>query len=258
MGKLELVQRLDVINELCAGKKVLHLGCTNYPYTRQAIESDMLLHFEVEKIASELYGFDYDQAGIDILAEHGSKNLYRADLEKLEDVKLDETFDLILAGEMIEHLNNPGLFLSGIQRFMNPNTTLLITTVNAYCGMRFLVYGLRGKGGVAEPVHPDHIAYYSYSTLNLLVNRHGLTVDKFMFYDLGREHRPHSRKIINFLNDCCVRIAPQWADGVIAACRLSENHLNERVREMEVRSEIENRKFNKGFHFSFNRLWRWF
>lgn len=218
---LPLVQRLDVINELCAGRKVLHLGCTNFPYTRNSIDDDMLLHHTLEKAASELYGFDYDQAGIDILTEHGSTNLYRADLEKLEDVVLDETFDVILAGEMIEHLNNPGLFLNGIKRFMNPKTILLITTVNAYCGMRFFIYGLRGKGGVNEPVHPDHIAYYSYATLNVLIKRHGMSIDKFMFYDLGYEHRPHSRKLINFINDVSVKIAPQWADGVIALCRLS-------------------------------------
>jgi len=215
------VQRLDVIHELCAGKKVLHLGCTNYPYTEDAIANEMLLHFSVEKTADELYGFDYDQKGIDILTTHGSKNLYRADLEKLEDVELDKTFDVILAGEMIEHLNNPGLFLNGIKRFMNPQTILLITTVNAYCGMRFLIYGIKGKGGVIEPVHPDHIAYYSYSTLNLIVKRHGMSVEDFMFYDLGSEHRPHSRKLINFINDVVVKIAPQWADGVIAVCRLS-------------------------------------
>lgn len=215
-----LVQRLDLIRDVSSGKSVLHLGCTNYPYTDEAIENGMLLHTELEKAAGELYGFDYDQRGLDILAERGTTNLFQVDLEKLNEVELDRTFDVIVAGEMIEHLNNPGLFLSGIQRFMDRSTVLLLTTVNAYCAMRFLQYGLAGRGGKAEPVHPDHVAYYSYSTLSHLVKRHGLTVEKFLFYDLGREHRPHSRKIINLINDIAVRIAPQWADGVIALCRL--------------------------------------
>jgi hypothetical protein len=218
--KLELVQRSDFIREVCKGKKVLHLGCTDYPYTQNAIDSNMLLHFELEKIADELYGFDYDQAGLDILVEHGVGNLYRADLEKLEDVGLDMKFDVIVAGEMIEHLNNPGLFLNGIKRFMNDETILVITTINAYCGMRFFIYGLRGRGGSAEPVHPDHVAYYSYSTLSLLLKRHDLVVDKFVFYDLGIEHRRHNRWILNFINDISVGISPQLADGVIAVCRL--------------------------------------
>jgi len=218
--KFELVQRVEFIRKACEGKKVLHLGCTNYPYTQQAIDSEMLLHFELAKVARELYGFDFDQAGLDILAAANGQNLYRADLEKLEEVELDETFDVIIAGEMIEHLSNPGLFLRGIRRFMNPETSLVITTINAFCGMRFLIYGLRGKGGENEPVHPDHVAYYSYKTLSLAVNRENLEVKKFCFYDLGTEHRPFNRWFYNLFNDVCVKIAPQLSDGIIAVCGL--------------------------------------
>ncbi len=88
----------------------------------------------------------------------------------------------------------------------------------------FVVYGLRGKGGASEPVHPDHIAYYSYSTLSLLLRRHGFSVEEFMFYDIGIEHRPHNRALYNLINDVCVRIAPQWADGMIAVCRLAADN----------------------------------
>ncbi len=210
---------MDTIRSLCKGKSVLHLGCTNYPYTREAIDNEMLVHFDLEKIAASVVGFDYDQAGIDILAEHGSANLYQADLERLDEVEFNGTFDVIVAGEMIEHLNNPGLFLNGVKRFMNDDTLLVITTINAYCAMRFVIYGLRGKGGVNEPVHPDHVAYYSYQTVKLLIERHDLEIDEFMFYDIGTEHRPFSRKIYNMINDVAVRISPQLADGVIAVCR---------------------------------------
>ena len=219
---MKVLQRVDYIKSLCTGKKVLHLGCANYPYTEHSIQNDMLLHYDLQKISKELYGFDFDQAGLDVLASRGTGNLFRADLEHLEDVPLTETFDVIVAGEMIEHLNNPGLFLKGIQRFMGPETVLLITTINAYCGMRFVWYGLRGKRGKQEPVHKDHVAYYSYSTLSELLMRHDMSVESFSFYDIGREHRPHNRWFLNTLNDICVRIAPQWADGVIAVCQLAD------------------------------------
>jgi len=219
---MKLVQRVDLIMEMCAGKKVLHLGCANYPYTQNSIDNEMLLHYDLEKSAGELYGFDFDQPGLDILAANGTGNLYRADLEKLDEVAMSESFDVIVAGEMIEHLNNPGLFLTGIQRFMNAETRLVLTTINAYCGMRWFWYGLRGRRGKQEPVHPDHVAYYSYSTLSLLVKRHGLDVDSFMFYDIGKEHRPHNPWYLNAVNDVFTTIAPQWADGIIAICRLSD------------------------------------
>jgi hypothetical protein len=55
--KFDLVQRLEYIKNACRGKKVLHLGCTNYPYTIEAIESDALLHIELEKIAANCLRF---------------------------------------------------------------------------------------------------------------------------------------------------------------------------------------------------------
>ena len=217
---IELVQRVDLIKRISTGKKVLHLGCTNWPYTKEAIDNNMLLHFDLEKIAGELYGFDYDQKGLDILSNRGTRNLYRADLENLDELNLDETFDVIIAGEMIEHLNNPGRFLQGIQRFMNNETELVITTINAYSALRFMIYGLRGKGGINEPVHPDHVYYFSYKTLNLIINRAGLSVHDFYFYDIGTEHRPHNRWFFNLFNDVSVKLFPQLSDGLIAVCRL--------------------------------------
>jgi SAM-dependent methyltransferase len=216
--KFELVQRVRFIKEKCLGKKVLHLGCTNYPYTKEAIENNMLLHFELGKQTKELYGFDFDQAGLDILAGAGAKNLYRADLQKLDEVPLDETFEVIIAGEIIEHLSNPGLFLQGIKRFMNEKSELVITTVNAYCAMRYFIYALRGKGGENEPVHPDHVAYYSYKTLKLLLEREDFYVKEFYFYDLGDEHRPFSPWYYNLINDISVKISRQLSDGIIAVC----------------------------------------
>ena len=218
--RFELVQRVEFIKQACAGKKVLHLGCTNYPFTRESLDNEVLLHFEIERAALQLYGFDFDRRGIEELEKTGAKNLYFADLEKLEDVALDETFDVIIAGETIEHLSNPGLFLRGIKRFMNAETDLIITTINAYCALRFVIYALRGRGGGNEPVHPDHVAYYSYKTLNLVLERAELDVKNFLFYDLGAEHRKFNRRLFNFINDAAVKISPQLCDGVIAVCGL--------------------------------------
>ncbi|MBK8150695.1 MAG: methyltransferase domain-containing protein [Acidobacteria bacterium] len=218
--KIELVDRVAFIKQESKGKKVLHLGCTNWPYTADSIAQNMLLHSDLEKIAAELHGFDFDQEGIDLLIEDGSRNLYRADLERLDEVPLDATFDVIIAGEMIEHLNNPGRFFDGIKRFMNPETRLVITTINAYSAMRFAMYGLRGRGGENEPVHPDHVAYYSYRTLKLVVERNDLELKQFCFYDVGPEHRPHLRWFYKLVNDVSVKMSPQLCDGVIAVCGL--------------------------------------
>lgn len=219
--RIPLVQRVEYLKEVCKGKSVLHLGCTNWPYTDIVLREGTLLHTQLADIASELYGFDADQEGLDVLSAGGVENLYRADLERLEEVELDKKFDVILAGEMIEHLSNPGLFLRGIKRFMRADTALVITTINAYGGVRMFQYGLRGRGGSAEPVHPDHVAYYSYSTIHHILARENITAKRFLFYDIGPEHRPHNRFYINWVNDICVFFAPQLADGIIVECELA-------------------------------------
>ncbi|MCX7640663.1 MAG: methyltransferase domain-containing protein [Pyrinomonadaceae bacterium] len=219
--RIELVHRVEFIKRMCKDKKVLHLGCTNFPYTENSIKDGSLLHFQLMQICKELYGIDADERGIEELRHHGVKNLYKGDLEKLEESSLNEKFEVIVAGEVIEHLSNPGLFLNGIKRFMNSETILIITTINAYSGLRFAIYALRGKGGENEPVHPDHVAYYSYRTLNLIVKRAGLKVENFYFYDIGPEHRIYNPWYYNFVNDVAVKISRQLADGVIAVCKIA-------------------------------------
>lgn len=219
--QIPLVQRLDFIKQRCAGRSVLHLGCADSPYTEAAIANGTLLHAAITDAAASVTGFDFDDAGLEKLRRAGYSDLYKADLEHLSAVDLDQKFDVIIAGEMIEHLNNPGLFLQGIKRFMSPSTDLIITTINAFNAMRFIRYGFVRGGGRFEPVHPDHVAYYSYSTLNLLVSRNDLAVNEFLFYDLGKDHRKTTPFIFRLLNDLGVLLSKQWADGIIAVCKLN-------------------------------------
>jgi cyclopropane fatty-acyl-phospholipid synthase-like methyltransferase len=219
-GRLPLVDRVQHILDRCRGRRVLHLGCTNWPYTEGSLRDGSLLHLELNRVAAELWGLDRDQAGLDVLAGRGVSRLVRGDLEALDQVTLDRSFDVIVAGEIIEHLSNPGRFLTGVQHLMRPDTLLLITTINAYGGVRMAIYALRGRGGRQEPVHPDHVAYYSYSTLQHLVRRHHLEIARVLFYDIGPEHRVHNRFYINWINDLAVLVAHQLADGLIVECRL--------------------------------------
>ena len=135
------VERVEFILSQCEGKKVLHLGCTNWPYTDQALADGSLLHARIAESASQVFGLDSDSRGLEVLRAKGFGDLYLADLEQLDSVALNETFDVVIAGEMIEHLSNPGRFLQGVKRFLDNGSKLIITTVNAYCAMRLLIYG---------------------------------------------------------------------------------------------------------------------
>jgi SAM-dependent methyltransferase len=219
----DLVQRVSYLEAACRDRRVLHLGCTNWPYTAEAVRDGSLLHARLRAVARDLHGLDADQQGLDALAACGMRQLYRGDLERLDEAPIEGTFDVVVAGEIIEHLANPGLFLRGVQRFLRRDSTLIITTVNAYCGFRFMQYALRGRGGDREPVHPDHVAYYSYATLSKLAARAELETRRFCFYDLGREHYPFVRGYVRWTNAALTRVWPQLADGVILECGLPES-----------------------------------
>jgi SAM-dependent methyltransferase len=214
----QTVQRISFLRELCAGKEVLHLGCSNWPYTQESDGKGLLLHRDIDEVANRCCGLDSDTAGLEELKKLGFSDLVVGDIEHLEELAEHGCFDVVLAGEVIEHLNNPGLFLQSVSPLLRPGGVLVITTVNAYCAFRFAQYALRGRGGSQEPVHPDHVAYYSQSTLRLLVERAGWRVDELVFYDLGNEHRRFTTRAVRVVNDLVVRIAKHLSDGLIVVC----------------------------------------
>ena len=85
---------------------------------------------------------------------------------------------LILISELIEHLSNPGRCLEAL-RAAYPTTPCYVTVPQA--GAYRLVDG-------REMVHPDHVAYYSYTTLLTLLRRHGFVVAEARWYH-GEPHK---------------------------------------------------------------------
>lgn len=228
-----LVQRVDELLELSRGRTVLHLGCTNWPYTAESDKRGTLLHRALDASAKELWGLDADPDGLAMLQELGFDKLLLGDLRCLADTRpfdLDTDtathateaigpFDLVIAGEVLEHLPNPAAMLEGIRPLLAPDADVVITVPNAYCAFRFASYALSGLRGNPEPVHPDHVAYYSVTTLTHLLDIEGYDVLDHSFYDLGNEHRASAPRSWRVVNDAAMRVAPQLADGVVVRCR---------------------------------------
>ena len=226
-----VVQRVDELVARSRGRSVLHLGCTNWPYTAESERAGTLLHRSLERAAGELTGLDADPDGLDTLRFLGFDRLLIGDLEDVGEwgwYCLDHDdpvvppigpFDLIIAGEVLEHLGSPAALLDGVRPLLAPDGELVVTVPNAYCAFRFASYALSRRRGNPEPVHPDHVAYYSETTLTHLLDQAGYDVVDLAFYDLGREHRPTAPRSWRVVNDVAMRVAPQLADGVLARCR---------------------------------------
>lgn len=80
-------------------------------------------------------------------------------------------FDVVVAGEILEHLGNPGFLLQRLHQYKAP---LLITVPNAYSSAGFA----NMKKGI-ENVNVDHKAWFSYRTLRTLVEKCGYEMSEF-------------------------------------------------------------------------------
>jgi 2-polyprenyl-3-methyl-5-hydroxy-6-metoxy-1,4-benzoquinol methylase len=216
-------QRTDYILEACAGRTVLHLGCADMPYTRMRLQDNTLLYPMISQVAKRQYGLDLSSEGIEILSQAGFTDLAVSDVQRLIEHNPfgSQRFDVIVAGEIIEHLSNPGLFLDSLKPLLkDPSTQLILTTINAYCAYRFF-YSLVMK---QESVHPDHVSYYSKKTLITLLTRHEYEVKDFCFYPIGREHTRYVNKgrsrLLYWVDRLAALTYPMLGDGLVVSCVL--------------------------------------
>jgi len=225
MKRYPVNNRVNYILNVCRGKRVLHVGCTDTPNTLRKIEDGTLLHIAIDKVASVQYGIDLSEEGITILRNHGFKNLAVVDVQQLasHDPFGNVRFDVVVVGETIEHLPNPGLFLDAIKSVLGgADTRLILTTINAYCAARYAYTFFKG----GEDVHSDHVAYYSRRTLTKLLTMQGYEIEDFSFYDIGREYTTHWRGLHSgylLISRLFSWFRPEFASGVMVKCKLADS-----------------------------------
>lgn len=212
---LEFVtSRDDFIVTYCQGKRVLHLGCAESGNAIQSLQDGKMLHLRLMKVAAQVIGVDIDGESLDLLRQHGIPHLVQWDAEKVGELEIDGPIDVIVAGEILEHLANPGLCLEGVSRLMHRfNATLILTVPNAFSLRHFLSVAIQRK----ELVMPDHIAYFSSSTLAALLGRYNLQIHQL--YVHSNVEKPSSRLrcvVKKVLVAALQKTAPQLAEGLIA------------------------------------------
>ncbi len=150
-----VVKRRDFILERAKGKVVLDVGASGP------------LHEALVKTAAKVYGLDRT-AGPDVDAI--DLDAYGVALPTHADV------ELVVCGEVIEHLSNPGWFLDRLRA--GYQCPVIVTVPNA-----FSASGLASLNSGIENVNIEHVAYYSYTTLRVLLERHGFRLTEWAWYN---------------------------------------------------------------------------
>ena len=152
---------------IARGHTVLHVGCGDWPCTQGRLKNGTLLQAHLAAAATAIVGIDIEARAIQALQAARVGHCVVADAETLD---LGETFERIIAGDMLEHVNNAGLVLEGFMRHLAPCGTVTIAVPNASS-----IGAIRALLNRGERVHKDHTAYYSPQTLSELARRFGLS-----------------------------------------------------------------------------------
>jgi 2-polyprenyl-3-methyl-5-hydroxy-6-metoxy-1,4-benzoquinol methylase len=156
----DIFDRMNLFEHYCKGKKVLHIGCVDYPI----FNPENNLHISLSKLAAEIHGHDLNAEGLKTLKQYVDQPYFSS----LSDVT--DSYDICLIPEVIEHVDNISLFLKEVDK-INANI-FIISGPNAfgkfYRNLNFFKSGQLS----AEIEHPDHNCYFSPYTLKNVIQKY--------------------------------------------------------------------------------------
>jgi hypothetical protein len=220
---------ISFIRDACKDKSVLDIGCLDE--TAHHLKSEeSLLHFQIGQVARSLIGIDNSPELNNKSLITAYSTIYPIDIYSEELLSLPTLdFDVVVISMVIEHLANPIDAITRIKKTF-PNSELIVTTTNA-TGITNVI----AAGGSREIQHKDHIATFSYKTLDNIITMSGYT--KFAVYSLSVSYPEAKTRLRNSKIPWIVRrigsaalyllekllnlieyLFPLYASGLIAHC----------------------------------------
>ena len=159
------------IAPLVKGKTVLDVGCIDHDI-ESAGDERLWNHYFIKSFAKTAIGIDIERNSLKKLKKMG----YEVKVMNAEEISFKNKFDVIFAGELIEHLTNPGSFLKSSKKALKKNGIIILTTPNTFSVNR-LVRVIQ-KFTNDPPANLDHTMYLTPQTIKTLGKKCGLEVIK--------------------------------------------------------------------------------
>jgi 2-polyprenyl-3-methyl-5-hydroxy-6-metoxy-1,4-benzoquinol methylase len=175
------------------------------------IDDDNWVHNLLLNRAHRIYGIDLDYDESRVVDKERYKRA------SAEDFAFDVRFDVIFAGDVIEHLSNPGLFLDCCRANLKEDGRLIITTPNC-----FNLFNIAEKIGKKEPtVNHDHTFYFNNKTLRQLLKKNGwetFHVDHLYSLDVTFKESI-VKKILNVVYFCVSKLTTKYIETLVVTAR---------------------------------------
>jgi 2-polyprenyl-3-methyl-5-hydroxy-6-metoxy-1,4-benzoquinol methylase len=207
--------KLDWIIPFVHGRKVLDLGCVRHSI--EETEKPDWLHGVIRANAQTVLGVDYLEDAVARLRERGF-SIVCANVETMD---IGDRFQVIVAGDLIEHLNNFGLFLDRVRAHLSDDGIALITTPNPVNPLRFVSVLFRGEADA----NPEHTCWFTRQVLQQLVERYGLEISETAYVDDSYQYYSGWKwwpfVVLNWL---LVRVRNQFAETLCVVVRKKQTN----------------------------------
>lgn len=219
--KTNIINKIPYFKQICNGKTVLHIGCTDH---LELIDFRIIdgthVHTEIMKESTKVHGVDLDIEAMDYLkSKYDIHNIINYDISSDEKPsELYNDYDIILIPEVLEHIENVKDFMLGIKKFMRDDSLLILSTPNAHNVHNFFT-----AFGRYEQVNPDHVNYYSYMTLKGLLEKLDFTIIEWNIYIYGVAQRPFLKYGVRWfgsiLKSILIEMNPWFGDGIVVVAK---------------------------------------
>ena len=169
--------REEKILEWVNGSSILDIGCTDHIVRDGSV---YWLHKHLSENFSDVVGIDISEENLQKMRSLGYQKLFNMNAESFS---FDQQFDTIVAGELIEHLSNPGLFLDKARSHLSSNGRLIITTPYAFTVL-YVLYATMKFPKTCE--NAEHTHWLCIETMRNLAARHGF---KERHFELVADYR---------------------------------------------------------------------
>jgi 2-polyprenyl-3-methyl-5-hydroxy-6-metoxy-1,4-benzoquinol methylase len=156
------------------GESVLNLGCVQHDASNRTNEGWQ--HGLIEEDADEVLGMDVLEDEVNILQNEGY-NVVTGDAQNFD---LGQTFDVVVVGELIEHLDDFGGLFRSIRNHLTDDGKVIITTPNG----RSVAWSWSIMLNGGDIVNDEHTCWLDETTLQQLLDRYNFKVTDVMYQQM--------------------------------------------------------------------------
>jgi SAM-dependent methyltransferase len=224
------IYKNDIIRSYVGGKTVLDIGFLGPDHIAFST-----LHSTIQKHAKNVVGVDINKKRIDALKKKGY-DVIHDDAKNLKNtLKTKRKFDVVVAGDLIEHLENPGLFLENIKKLLNKDGVAVLATPNANSMRSFYKHSLGYHGKPPKNsseknkreyhsrlISYGHVIFWQKSTFLTLMRRMNFKIIGFYYCNakFHKENYPFKHlflaNIKSWFSDMVARYFNRWSQTMIA------------------------------------------